>query len=72
MGANVWRDFIHPRSALSRVAGRNCTGKFTATIDFPMGIYVTIADADIESVKSLPTLFKTYLDHMLVKFEQFV
>ena len=32
--------------------------------------YVTIADADIESLKSLHTLFDKYLDHMLVKFEQ--
>ena len=32
--------------------------------------YVTIADADIWSLKSLHTLFDKYLDHMLVKFEQ--
>ena len=32
--------------------------------------YVTIADADIGSLKSLHTLFDKYLDHMLVKFEQ--
>ena len=32
--------------------------------------YVTIADADIGSLKSLHTLFVKYLDHMLVKFEQ--
>ena len=31
---------------------------------------VTIADADIGSLKSLHTLFDKYLDHMLVKFEQ--
>ena len=29
-----------------------------------------IADADIESLKSLHILFDKYLDHMLVKFEQ--
>ena len=32
--------------------------------------YITIADADIGSLKSLHTLFDKYLDHMLVKFEQ--
>ena len=32
--------------------------------------YVTITDADIESLNSLHTLFDKYLDHMLVKFEQ--
>ena len=32
--------------------------------------YLTIADADIGSLKSLHTLFDKYLDHMLVKFEQ--
>ena len=32
--------------------------------------YVTIADADIESLKSLQTLFDKYFDLMLVKFEQ--
>ena len=34
-----------------------------------MAFYVTIADADIESLKSLHTLSDMYLDHMLVKFE---
>ena len=32
--------------------------------------YVTIADPDVGSLKSLHTLFDKYLDHMLVKFEQ--
>ena len=32
--------------------------------------YITIADADIGSLKSLHTLFDKYLDHMLVEFEQ--
>ena len=31
---------------------------------------VPIADADIESLKSLHTLFGKYLNHMLVNFEQ--
>ena len=33
-------------------------------------LYVTIADADIGSLKSLHTLFDKYLDPMLVKSEQ--
>ena len=37
---------------------------------FHSGIYVTIADADIGSLKSFHTLFDKYLDLMLVKFEQ--
>ena len=32
--------------------------------------YVTIADADIGSLKSLHTLFDKYMDHMLATFEQ--
>ena len=32
--------------------------------------YITIADADNGSLKSLHSLFDKYLDHMLVKFEQ--
>ena len=37
---------------------------------FRSGIFFTIADADIGSLKSLHTSFHKYLDHMLVKFEQ--
>ena len=37
---------------------------------FDWAFYVTIADADVESLKSLHALFEKYLDHMLVKFEQ--
>ena len=33
---------------------------------FWLSIYVTIADADIGSLKPLHTLFDKYLDHMLV------
>ena len=32
--------------------------------------YITIADADIGSLKSIHTLFGKYLDRMLVKFDQ--
>ena len=46
------------------VAGNCFNGKFTAKIDFPIGyfigyrvFYITIANADIGSLKSLHTLF---------------
>ena len=48
-------------SALGTVAGKSFNGKFTA---------ITIADADIGSLKSLHTLFDKYLNHMLVEFEE--
>ena len=32
--------------------------------------YVSIADADFESLKSLHTLFYKYLEYLLVKYEQ--
>ena len=35
-----------------------------------MGIHVAMADTDIESLKFLHVLFDTYLNHMLMKFEQ--
>ena len=44
---------------------------FTVKVDFSdRAFYVTIADVDIGSLKTLHTLFDKYLDHMLVKFEQ--
>ena len=53
-------------STLATVAQKSFNGKFTAKNDFSIGhFYVTIADADIGSLKPLHTL-----DHMLVKFEQ--
>ena len=68
---NVWRDFRLPMSALATVGGESFDSKFTAKTDFLIGyLYITIADADIGSLKSLHTLFGEYLDHMLVKFEQ--
>ena len=55
-------------SALATVAGKKFNGKFTAKYWFSDRVfYVTIADADIRSLKSLHTLFDKYLDHMLVK-----
>ena len=58
-------------SALATVAEKSFNAKFTAKIDFSNRVlYVTITDADIESLNSFHTLFDKYLDHMLVKFEQ--
>ena len=54
-------------SALTTVAGKSFNGKFTV---FDHVFYITIADADIGSLKSLHTVFGKYLEHMLVKFEQ--
>ena len=51
------------------VAGKSFNGKFAA-LDFPIGYFITIADADIGSLKSFHTLFDKYLDHMPLKFEQ--
>ena len=44
-------------SALATVAGKGFNGKLTVKIDFPIGYYITIADAKIGSLKSLRTLF---------------
>ena len=54
------------------VAWKSINGKFSAKIDliFRLGIYVTIADADVGSLKSLHILFDKCLDHMLVESEQ--
>ena len=72
----TWRDFSLSVSVLTMVARKSFNGKVrpTAKIDFLMGhnYYVTVADAEIGSLKSLhrPTLFDKYSDHMVVKFEQ--
>ena len=53
-------------SALATVAE-----KFTPKIDFPIGYFILpLLILDIESLKSLHTLFYKYLDHMLVEFKQ--
>ena len=58
-------------SALATVTRKKFNGKFTEKFDFTIGHFmVTIANADIESIKSLHTLFDKYLDNMQVKFEQ--
>ena len=68
---NVWRDFRLLMSALATAAGKSFKGKFIAKIDFSDRVfYITIADADIGSLKSLHTLFDQDLDHILAKFEQ--
>ena len=56
-------------SALATIARKSFNSKFTENIDFPIGHFVTIADADIMP-KSLHTLYDKYLDNMLVKYEQ--
>ena len=59
-------------SALATVARKRFNGIFTAKKKWfsDRAFHVTIADADIGSLKSLHTLFDKYLDHMLVKYEQ--
>ena len=57
-------------TALAMVARKSFNGKFTAKLIFRSSIYVTIADANIENLKSLHTLFDKCLEHMLLKFEQ--
>ena len=67
---NVCRDFSLSASAFATVALRSSKCKFTEKSFSDRTFYVTITDADIESLKSLRTLFNKYLDHMLMKFEQ--
>ena len=58
-------------SALTTVAENSFNRQIYCKNWFPNRVfYVTIADADIGSLKFLHTLFDTYLAHMLVKFEQ--
>ena len=60
-----------PMSALATVAGKSLKWQiYCKNLFFDRVFYVTIADADIISLKSLHTLFDKYLNHMLVKFEQ--
>ena len=70
---NVWIDFTLPLVAFETVARERFNGKFTAKIDFPIEHFMLPnTDAEIGSLKSFHTLFDTYLDHMLVKFEKIV
>ena len=60
-------------SALTTVAGKSFNGTFTAKKIFSDRVfYVTIANADIGSLKPLHSLFDKYLDHMLVKLNKIV
>ena len=59
---NVWRDFRQCQYLQRQIY---CKRGF-----FHRAFYVTIADADIEGLKSLHSLFYKDMDHMLVKFEQ--
>ena len=56
-------------SELATVARKSFNRKFTAKFS-DRAFYVTIADAEIGSLKSLRTSFDKYLGHMLVEFEQ--
>ena len=45
-------------------------GKSIFAVNLPLKLFrATVANADTESLKSLHTLFDTYFDHMLAKFE---
>ena len=58
-------------SALANVARGNFNSKFTAKKWFSdRAFFITIADPDIGSIKSVHTLFVKHLDHILVNFEQ--
>ena len=68
---NVCSDFRLLMSALAAVAGKSFNSNFYCKNLFSHRVfYITIADADIGSLKFLHTLFDKYLDHMLVKFDQ--
>ena len=63
----MWRSVRLPRSALATVARKSFKWQIYCKNCFSdWAFYVTIADADIGSLKSLYTLFDKYLDHMLV------
>ena len=60
-----------PMPAQANVARKNIASKFAAKNWFSgRTFYITIADVDIGSKKSLHTLFVKHLDHILVNFEQ--
>ena len=67
---NVWRDFRLPMSASAMVTWiTRSENRFLQYL--PLKLFpATVANADIESLKSLHTLFSKYMDHTLVKFEQ--
>ena len=71
-GSNVWRYFRFQVSAFANAARKSFNGKYTANIDCQKEkfMFITDANADIGSLKSLHKVFGNYLNHMLVKCEQ--
>ena len=58
-------------SETTKLARKVSSAKYTSKIHFfGRTVYVTTADADIESLKSLHTLFDKYLCPILVETEQ--
>ena len=55
-------------SASAMVTWKSFNGKFTWFSN--RAFYVTIPDANLESLNPLHTLCNKYLDHILVKFKQ--
>ena len=67
---NVGRDIKLAMLTFVTAALKSFDSKFTAKIDFPYeAFYFTITDADMQSLKSLHTLFDKYLDHVRVEFD---
>ena len=67
---NVWRNLRLPL-VVSNNNMKCPIRKWIFAINLELKLFQpTTANVNIESVKSLPTLFYTCLDHMLVKFEQ--
>ena len=67
---NVWRDLKLIFSAFAIVTRKSFNDKFTAKNPFLDQVFITIADTDNESLKSLCILFDKHLDHILVNFKQ--
>ena len=64
---NEKRNFRLPMSALGNI--KCLFGKLIFVTNFELKLSsVTVANANIGSLKCLPTLFDMCLDHMLVKF----
>ena len=59
-------------SILATVVGKSFDGKFTAKSDYPIGYFrLPLLMLTLEVSSSLHTLINKYLNHMLVKFEQY-
>ena len=66
---NIWRD--HSNVNISNGNVKYPSGKSIFAVNLLLKLFpATVANADIGSQKSLHTLFDTYLNHRLVKFEQ--